>query len=127
MEESGHVSPSIESVLLAKPALLASVQILSLTLERWNGNCLRLKGMDALKNYLIRNFEQAFVLLILVSVAGINYLIPYKLAFSELLFYSHPAWSLLPGGAKGTSRRCPLYPDRRSVCLSVSRLLHACF
>ena len=42
--------------------------------------------MDAIKNYLIRNFEQAFVLLILVSVAGINYLIPYKLAFLNFYF-----------------------------------------
>ena len=44
--------------------------------------------MEALKVYLIRNFEQVFVLLILVSVASINYLIPYKLAF--LNFYVIP-------------------------------------
>ena len=36
--------------------------------------------MEALKTYLIKNSEQVFVLLILVSVASINYLIPYKLA-----------------------------------------------
>ena len=42
--------------------------------------------MEALKNYLIRNFEQVFVLLILVSVASINYLIPYKLAFLNFYF-----------------------------------------
>ncbi|MCH6568702.1 MAG: HD domain-containing protein [Acidobacteria bacterium] len=42
--------------------------------------------MEALKNYLIKNFEQVFVLLILVSVASINYLIPYKLAFLNFYF-----------------------------------------
>jgi HD-GYP domain-containing protein (c-di-GMP phosphodiesterase class II) len=42
--------------------------------------------MEALKKYLLRNFEQLFVLLILVSVAGINYLIPYKLAFLNFYF-----------------------------------------
>ena len=42
--------------------------------------------MEALKVYLIRNFEQVFVLLILVSVASINYLIPYKLAFLNFYF-----------------------------------------
>ena len=42
--------------------------------------------MEALKQYLLKNFEQLFVLLILVSVAGINYLIPYKLAFLNFYF-----------------------------------------
>ena len=42
--------------------------------------------MEALKNYLVKNFEQVFVLLILVSVASINYLIPYKLAFLNFYF-----------------------------------------
>ena len=42
--------------------------------------------MEALKNYLNKNFEQVFVLLILVSVASINYLIPYKLAFLNFYF-----------------------------------------
>lgn len=42
--------------------------------------------MEALKKYLLKNFEQLFVLLILVSVAGINYLIPYKLAFLNFYF-----------------------------------------
>lgn len=44
--------------------------------------------MEVLKNYLVRNFESAFVLLILISVAFINYFIPYKLAF--LNFYYIP-------------------------------------
>ena len=42
--------------------------------------------MEALKKYLLKNFEQLFVLLILVSVAGINYFIPYKLAFLNFYF-----------------------------------------
>ena len=42
--------------------------------------------MEALKRYLLKNFEQLFVLMILVSVAGINYLIPYKLAFLNFYF-----------------------------------------
>jgi hypothetical protein len=42
--------------------------------------------MEALKKYLLNNFEQVFVLMILVSVAGINYLIPYKLAFLNFYF-----------------------------------------
>ena len=42
--------------------------------------------MDALKNYLVRNFEQFFVLFILVSVAGINYFVPYKIAFLNFYF-----------------------------------------
>ncbi|MEE8348352.1 MAG: HD domain-containing phosphohydrolase [Acidobacteriota bacterium] len=42
--------------------------------------------MDAVKEYLLKNFEQVFVLLILVSVAGINYFIPYKLAFLNFYF-----------------------------------------
>ena len=87
--------------------------------------------MEALKNYLIRNFEQVFVLLILVSVASINYLIPYKLAF--LNFYFIPillgayylAWGLLSGCAQGPAGRCPLYPHCLPLRLSVSRVLHA--
>ena len=42
--------------------------------------------MDAIKEYLLKNFEQLFVLSILVSVAGINYYIPYKLAFLNFYF-----------------------------------------
>ena len=42
--------------------------------------------MDALKRYFTENFEQVFVLLILVSVAVINYFVPYKLAFLNFYF-----------------------------------------
>ena len=42
--------------------------------------------MEAIKEYLLKNFEQLFVLMILVSVAGINYFIPYKLAFLNIYF-----------------------------------------
>ena len=42
--------------------------------------------MEALKRYLINNFEQIFALLILLSVAGITYFIPYKLAFLNFYF-----------------------------------------
>ena len=42
--------------------------------------------MKTLKNYLINHSEQAFVLLIIVSVAAINYLIPYKLVFLNFFF-----------------------------------------
>ena len=44
--------------------------------------------MERVKQYLIENFEQSFVLLLLVSVAALNYFIPYKLAF--LNFYYIP-------------------------------------
>ncbi|MDA2926932.1 HD domain-containing protein [Acidobacteria bacterium AH-259-G07] len=42
--------------------------------------------MENLKNYLIKNSEQTFVLVILVSVASINYLIEHKLAFLNFYF-----------------------------------------
>ncbi len=42
--------------------------------------------MEHLKRYLLRNFEQVFVLLILLSVAGINYFVPYKLVFLNFYF-----------------------------------------
>ena len=42
--------------------------------------------MDFLKRYLLRNFEQVFVLLVLVSTALINYFIPQKLAFLNFYF-----------------------------------------
>ena len=42
--------------------------------------------MEALKRYLIKNFEQIFALLILLSVAGITYFVPYKLAFLNFYF-----------------------------------------
>jgi len=42
--------------------------------------------MERLKQYLIENFEQFFVLLLLVSVATLNYFIPYKLAFLNFYF-----------------------------------------
>jgi len=42
--------------------------------------------MEKIKAYLTQHFEQIFVLLILVSVAGINYFIPYKLAFLNFYF-----------------------------------------
>ena len=41
--------------------------------------------MEAVKNYLDRNSEQVFILLILGSTVGISYLIPYKLV--SLNFY----------------------------------------
>lgn len=42
--------------------------------------------MKALKNYLVKHSEQIFALLILISVATINYLIPYKLVFLNFFF-----------------------------------------
>jgi len=42
--------------------------------------------MKALKNYLVKHSEEIFALLILISVATINYLIPYKLAFLNFFF-----------------------------------------
>lgn len=44
--------------------------------------------MDRLKRYLLANFEHLFVLATLLSTAGVNYLIPTKLAF--LNFYYLP-------------------------------------
>jgi adenylate cyclase len=42
--------------------------------------------MDNLKQYFLKNFEQTLVLVILLSVAGITYLVPYKLAFLDFYF-----------------------------------------
>jgi serine/threonine-protein kinase len=42
--------------------------------------------MDKIKDYLFKNFEQTFVLVILVGVAGISFLVPYKLAFLNFYF-----------------------------------------
>lgn len=42
--------------------------------------------MEGLKNYIVRNFEQFFVLLVLLVTVIINYFIPYKLAFLNLYF-----------------------------------------
>ena len=42
--------------------------------------------MKALKNYFVKHSEQIFALLILISVATINYLIPYKLVFLNFFF-----------------------------------------
>ncbi len=44
--------------------------------------------MDALKRYLTKNFEDFFVLIIILSVSAVNYFLPYKLAF--LNFYLIP-------------------------------------
>lgn len=41
---------------------------------------------EAVKRYLLANFEQAFVLVILVAVALVTYFIPYKLAFLNFFF-----------------------------------------
>jgi hypothetical protein len=42
--------------------------------------------MESVRRYLVTNFEQAFVLLILASVVTISYFIPYKLAFLNFYF-----------------------------------------
>ena len=42
--------------------------------------------MEAFKRYLLKNFEQVFVLLILLSVSLITYFIPYKLAFLNMYY-----------------------------------------
>jgi len=42
--------------------------------------------MLVLKNYLLKNFEQFFILIILVSVSFIVYFIPHKLAFLSFFF-----------------------------------------
>jgi HD-GYP domain-containing protein (c-di-GMP phosphodiesterase class II)/class 3 adenylate cyclase len=42
--------------------------------------------MAKLKEYIFRNFEQAFVLAVLVGVAITNYYIPYKVAFLDCYF-----------------------------------------
>jgi adenylate cyclase len=44
--------------------------------------------MEIVKRYILRNFEQVFVLVLLVGVGFINHLAPYKLAF--LNFYYIP-------------------------------------
>ncbi len=42
--------------------------------------------MDKIKAYLSKNFEQTFVLLVLLSVVGIYYFAPFKLAFLNFFF-----------------------------------------
>lgn len=42
--------------------------------------------MEKIKAYLVRNFEQLFVLLVLLSTVAINYLIPQKIAFLNFYF-----------------------------------------
>jgi len=39
-----------------------------------------------IKSYLIARFEQVFVLVVLVSIALINYYIPYKIAFLDFYY-----------------------------------------
>ena len=80
--------------------------------------------MEALKKYLLKNFEQLFVLLILVSVAGINYFIPYKLAFL-IFFHSHPAGRLLSRSPKSSAWRRSLCSSRIHLRVPLSRVLHA--
>lgn len=45
--------------------------------------------MLVLKNYLLKNFEQFFILIILVSVSSIVYFIPHKLAFLSFFFIQY--------------------------------------
>ena len=42
--------------------------------------------MESLKSYFLKNSEQVFVFLIIISVAIINYLILYKLVFLNFFF-----------------------------------------
>jgi adenylate cyclase len=42
--------------------------------------------MEKLKEYLSKNFEQTFVLLILLGTSALNYFIPYKIAFLNFYF-----------------------------------------
>jgi len=42
--------------------------------------------MESIKQYFLRNFEQSFVLVVLVSTAVINFFIPQKLAFLNFYF-----------------------------------------
>ena len=42
--------------------------------------------METLRNYLVKNSEQTFALLILLSAVTVTYLIPYKLVFLNFFF-----------------------------------------
>jgi adenylate cyclase len=42
--------------------------------------------VEKIKNYLIRNFEQFFVFIILAAIVAINYFIPQKIAFLNFYF-----------------------------------------
>jgi len=42
--------------------------------------------METVRNYIVKNSEQTFALLILLSVVTVNYLIPYKLVFLNFFF-----------------------------------------
>src|SRR5437016_10979114 len=43
-------------------------------------------SLEGLKAYLLKNFEQAFVLLTLIATVLINYFIPQKIAFLNFYF-----------------------------------------
>jgi hypothetical protein len=42
--------------------------------------------VERVKRYLLANFEHLFVLVTLLSTAGVNYLVPTKLAFLNFYF-----------------------------------------
>ena len=83
--------------------------------------------MKALKNYFVKHSEQIFALLILISVAAINYLIPYKLVFLNFFFHPHSTWGLLPWIAQSTYGSCAHDLDRCHLCLLFPRHFHANF
>ncbi len=72
--------------------------------------------MERLKAYLIKHFEAVFALVILVSVASINYFIPYKLVFlttrSSGSIEPPPSLSLPPRPTSPISRT-PLNSESR--------------
>ncbi len=98
--------------------------------------------MEALKRYLLKNFEQVFVLLILLSVSLITYFIPYKLAFLNMYYipmllaaYYLGTRSAMLGGVLllvMVSTYAWLYPDRfateiSGVDLAANILTWGCF
>jgi len=42
--------------------------------------------LERIKTFLIRNFERVFIFVVLVSIALINYYIPYKIAFLNFFY-----------------------------------------
>ncbi len=80
--------------------------------------------LEALENYFIRHSEQVFALLIIISVAAINYLIPYKLVFLNFFFIVILLGAYLSGGTQGNFVWCPHHLARHRLCLLLSQLLY---
>ena len=76
--------------------------------------------LKAFKNYFIKHSEQVFALLIIVSVAAINYLIPYKLVFLNFFFIVILLGAYYLEGTQGDFGWCPHHLACHRLCLLLS-------